>query len=235
MKIFALATISALAFTSLTEAARTPNSKMQPLDCSINKEAPEDFVKCFYNKHGAAPVGVTIDEYKRVAMRISSALDRAGDNKQQQKRYVKSILIKNSNLFGQSKQDMKVLFDDNSQIIDEYVEMVKMNVNVEEAKKYLASLQNATVEDLEKKALTMIKEQINQYKDHLPSGFDDIDVNSVINEFENSVKENPEVEAFLKKNSGKSVSDLITGAIEEYKVKERISGLEKDLSNKLKQ
>merc|ERR1712157_23308 len=81
MKLFSIAAISAVALSSV-EASRGRNKHMaRSLDCSMNPEAPEQFIQCFYEKHASSVVDEKVTEYKRVASRITSALEKAGDNK----------------------------------------------------------------------------------------------------------------------------------------------------------
>jgi len=223
MKIFAIAAISALAFTSLSEAARTPNQKLALDDCSIDKDAPEKFIQCFYNKHGAAPVNDKLTEYKRVASRISTALDKAGDDKAKQKRFVRAILIKNANLFGQSKTDMKQLIDENSDYIEEYANMVKYNVNVEEAKEFLNSLNSSTVTELEQQALDIIQQKIGDLKNQL--GFENVDTDAAIHEAKKALKNVPEVKEFFENNSNEKVENLLKNAIEQFNVQDKVNDL----------
>merc|ERR1712026_246863 len=107
MKLFAIASISAVAF-STAEAARSRNSYIDAaensLNCKMDSDAPEKFIECFYKKHASEFVNDRTEQYKRVASRIASALEKAGDNKTLQQKYTKAILIRNANLFGEKKE-----------------------------------------------------------------------------------------------------------------------------------
>merc|ERR1712003_575161 len=183
MKLFSIAAISAVALSSV-EASRGRNKHMaRSLDCSMNPEAPEQFIQCFYEKHASSVVDEKVTEYKRVASRITSALEKAGDNKKLQQKYTKAILIRNANLFGQEKQEMKDLFDD-VEIMDEYINLVKNNVNVEEARQFLNSLQHKTISEVENNFVKFLdktsQEQMDKYASSLPDGIASINTNDAI-------------------------------------------------------
>merc|ERR1712176_1331201 len=184
MKLFSIATISAVVLSSV-EASRGRNKHMaRSLDCSMNPEAPEQFIQCFYEKHASSVVDEKVTEYKRVASRITSALEKAGDNKKLQQ-----------------KQEMKDLFDNNVEIMDEYINLVKNNVNVEEARQFLNSLQHKTISEVENNFVKFldktIQEQMDKYASSLPDGIASINTNDAIAEVQNAVKSLPQVKQFL--------------------------------------
>jgi len=218
MKLFSIAAISAVALSSV-EASRGRNKHMaRSLDCSMNPEAPEQFIQCFYEKHASSVVDEKVTEYKRVASRITSALEKAGDNKKLQQKYTKAILIRNANLFGQEKQEMKDLFDNNVEIMDEYINLVKNNVNVEEARQFLNSLQHKTISEVENNFVKFldktIQEQMDKYASSLPDGIASINTNDAIAEVQNAVKSLPQVKQFLSENGDESLGALMQSLFE---------------------
>jgi len=239
MKLFTFATISAVAL-SAAEAGRNPNKIMadsnNSLDCQMNPDAPEDFIKCFYNKHASGIVNQKTQQYKRVASRIASALENAGDNKALQKKYTKSILIKNANLFGQEKKEMKELFDNNVGMMEEYIDLVKTNVSVEEARDFLNNLKYQTVSEVQNNLFAFVNQKIDEYASKLPEGLNSIDTNAAVNEFQNAIKSLPQVKAFLNQNSDASLQDIFEGAIGQVKdeaEKLNLQGKFDEIKNKL--
>jgi len=242
MKIFVIATISAVAFSTV-EAARTRNrfiNAANSLDCKMDSEAPEKFIECFYKKHASEFVNDRTEQYKRVASRITSALEKAGDNKDKQRKYTKAILIRNANLFGQEKQQMKDLFDNNVDAMDDYISFVKENINVEEAREFLSGLQHKTISEIENNFVKFLNgavdDAFDKYASKLPKGITEINTGEAISEVQNAIKSLPQVKEFLNENSNKSLDKLmekLVGKVQDKAEELDIKGQFDEIKNQL--
>jgi len=234
--------LEAWVLLSAAEAARARNSILEnsnkSLNCEMNPDAPEDFLKCFYNKHAAGIVNQKSEEYKRVANRLAAALEKAGDNVAKQKLYTRAILVKNANLFGQEKKEMKALLDNNVEVMEEYIDLIKNNISVEEAKEFLSNLQYQTVSDIQNSLSEFVNQKINEYASQLPEGLNSINAEGAVNEVQNAIKSLPQVKQFLSENENASLKDIFEGVygqvqdqVQNLDVQGKIDELKNQLEN----
>lgn len=144
MKLIAITT-ACLAASAYAAPKRAPNARLVNNECdypsSLQNEADmEDFAKCFYGKYAQEQVEAKTGEYQRVAKRMWGAIQKAGENEEKRRKYIKSILINNANVFGETKQSMLNRYNGSEQQIQAFLNQAELQ--------QLESLSNQNINNL---------------------------------------------------------------------------------------